>query len=105
MICKMGVISLTKTLNKAGVLLLSFTSTQIDLAMREGEPGPHFLKPTKLPIPPFILRVGSILWELLDVVGRIDFILRVEDETFAAVLQAFVSYVLPNRRSTVMARH
>lgn len=52
-------------------------------------------KTRKLPapaLPPIVLAVGSILWKLIDVVARIDFILRVEDQTFAAIFNAFVSY-------------
>jgi len=36
--------------------------------------------------------VGSLLWKFIDVVARIDFILRAEDQTFAAIFHAFVSY-------------
>jgi hypothetical protein len=49
-------------------------------------------KLSRLPLPAVVLGVGSILWKLIDVVGRIDFILRVEDQTFAALFHAFVSY-------------
>jgi len=38
--------------------------------MSEGDSGPHLRKPIKLPLPPVILGVGSLLWKFIDVVAK-----------------------------------
>lgn len=60
--------------------------------MPQDDSAPQEHKTRQVPIPPLILGGGSLLWKFLDVAGRVDFILRVEDQTFAAIFQAFVSY-------------
>jgi hypothetical protein len=60
--------------------------------MSETESGPDLRRYKRLPLPPIILGVGSILWKLAGYAERIDFILRAQDQTFAVAFQAFLSY-------------
>src|SRR5437879_6366577 len=54
--------------------------------------GPYRWRLGKLPLAPTLLGVGTILWKLAGLAGRVDFILRVQDETFAAIFEAFTNY-------------
>jgi hypothetical protein len=51
--------------------------------------GPDLRQPI---IPPIFLALGSIIWKLLDWAGRIDFILSVQNQSFAVIFQSFASY-------------
>ncbi len=55
-------------------------------------PAPNRWRLGKLPLAPTLLGVGTILWKLAGLAERVDFILRVQDETFAAIFEAFISY-------------
>jgi hypothetical protein len=57
--------------------------------MSESSPSPDLRKPI---VPPILLGIGSVLWRLIDWAGRIDFVLRVQNQSFAVIFQAFVDY-------------
>jgi len=57
--------------------------------MQDTSPGPDLRKPT---IPPIFLGIGSILWKLIDWAARIDFILSVQNQSFAVIFQSFATY-------------
>lgn len=45
-----------------------------------------------LPLPAIITGAGSIIWRILDVAERVDFILRIEDPTLRVLFQSFANY-------------
>ncbi len=60
--------------------------------MPENDSGSDHRKLAKLPLAPTLLAVGTILWRLAGLAERVDFILRVQDQTFAAIFEAFLDY-------------
>ncbi|HKM83730.1 MAG TPA: hypothetical protein VJY15_22575 [Candidatus Acidoferrum sp.] len=57
--------------------------------MQDTGRGPDLRNPT---IPPIFLAIGSILWRLIDWAARIDFVLSIQNQSFAVIFQAFASY-------------
>jgi hypothetical protein len=59
------------------------------LPMEDAGSGPDLRQPT---IPPILLAIGSIIWKLIDWAARIDFVLSVQNQSFAVIFESFAKY-------------
>jgi hypothetical protein len=57
--------------------------------MQDTGSGPDLRQPT---VPPILLAIGSIIWKVIGWAERIDFILSVQNQSFAVIFQSFATY-------------